>query len=114
MTTEERIAKLEAQIEKLEAKQTELRQQLVKAEIDQWQGRIDDLEVQAHLGAMEVNDRVNAGVEQLRARWTDTRRQVEHAAATASDVADTLREGVASAVKDLQKALIDSKKKVAP
>ena len=41
MTTEEHMAQLEAQINKLQAEQAELHKQLVKAQIDHWQGRID-------------------------------------------------------------------------
>ncbi len=60
MTNEERIAKLEAQLDDLRSKVTDLRKQLTKAQIAQWQGRIEDLEVQMHLGAMESSDRLNA------------------------------------------------------
>ena len=45
MATEDRIKKLEAQIDELRAKQAELNKQLAQAEIDRWQGRIEDLEV---------------------------------------------------------------------
>ena len=112
MTTEERIAKLEAQIDKLQAKQADLHKQLTKAQIDQWQGRIEDLEVQMHLGAMDTNDKLALLMEQLRGRWSDARRQFEEATSTASSVADTVRTGLENAVKDLRKALLESKSKL--
>lgn len=112
-TTEERIAKLEAQISKLQAKQADLHKQLTKAQIDQWQGRIEDLEVQLHLGAMDTNDRLTLLMEQLRSRWSDARRQFEEATSTASSVADTVRTGLENAVKELRKALLESKSKLA-
>lgn len=114
MTTEDRIAKLEAQIESLEAKQAELHKQLAEAQIDQWQGRIDDLEVQMHLGAMEANDRMAALMDQLRGKWGDARRQLEEAASTATGVAETLRTGLENGFKEVQKALLESKNKVKP
>jgi len=113
MTTEERIAKLEAQIGKLQTKQAELHKQLARAQLDQWQGRIEDLEVQMHLGAMETNDKLTALMDQLRSRWADARRQFEDAASTASSVADTVRAGLENAFKDVRKALLDSRKKLA-
>ena len=112
MTTEERIAKLEAQIDKLHAKQQELTNQLAKAQIDQWQGRIEDLEIQMHLGAMDANDRLAALMKQLRERWSDARRQFEDAASTASTVADTVRAGLEKAIGDVRKALLESKKQL--
>lgn len=112
MTTDERIAKLEAQINKLQAKQAELHKQLTKAQIDQWQARIEDLEVQMHLGAAEANDKLTTLMDQLRSRWADAHRQFEDAAATASSVADTVRSGLEKAVNDLRKALLESKAKL--
>ena len=112
MTTEERMAKLEAQIEKLQAKQAELHKQLIRAQIDQWQGRIEDLEVQMHLGAMETNDKLTALMGQLRNRWADARRQFEDATSTASSVADTVRTGLENAFKEVRKALLETKNKL--
>lgn len=112
MTNDERIERLEAQLEKLQQKQAELHRQLTEAQIDQWQGRLDDLEVQLHLGSMEASDRVNARMEQLRGRWNDARRQLEDAASTASSVAETLRDGLQDAFRDVRNALMESKRKV--
>jgi predicted nuclease with TOPRIM domain len=109
MTNEERIAELEAQIEELHAKQADLHKQLTQTQIDQWQGRIEDLEVQMHLGAMEANDKLTALMDQLRTKWSDTRRQLEDATSTASGVADTLRAGFESAYTEIRKALLEGK-----
>jgi TolA-binding protein len=109
---EERIAKLEAQIDKLQAKQAELHKQLTKAQIDQWQGRIEDLEVQMHLGAIETSDKLTARMDQLRNKWADARRQFEDAISTASSVADTVRTGLENAVNEVRKALLESKNKL--
>jgi TolA-binding protein len=65
MSTEERIAQLEEQIHELHDQQADLRKQLAKAQLDQWQGRIEDLEVQMHLGAMEASDKANARLSKL-------------------------------------------------
>jgi hypothetical protein len=68
MTNEDRITGLEAQIRKLQAEQAELRMQLAKAQLDRWRGRIEDLEVQMHLGAMEAGDEPTALMRQLRGK----------------------------------------------
>lgn len=112
-TTDDRIAKLETKIRKLEGRETDLRKQLAEAQLDQWQGRIENLEVQMHLGAMEANDELTALMNRLRARWADARQQFERSISTASSVGDTVRAGLENAVEDLRKALLESKSKLA-
>ncbi len=113
MTTDDRITELETQLKKLQAQQTALRKQLTQAQIDQWQGRIEDLEVQMHLGAMEASDQLTARLDKLRGKWADARRQFEESIATASSVADTVRTGLKNALDDLRNALLESKNKLA-
>ena len=107
-STDDRIAKLEEQIRSLHAQQVELRKQLAKAQLDQWQGRFEELEVQMHLGAREASDKANALMEQLRGKWADARQQMEESISTASSVADTVRAGLEKAYSDLRKALLES------
>ena len=112
MSTEERIAQLEEQIHELHDQQADLRKQLAKAQLDQWQGRIEDLEVQMHLGAVEASDKANAQLSKLRDRWADARRQFEESIKTATSVADTVRAGLEKAFDDLRQALLESKDKL--
>ena len=91
----------------MDAQQVELRKQLAKAQLDQWQGRFDELEVQMHLASKEAGDKANALMEQLRGRWADARRQMEESISTASSVADTVRAGLEKAYTDLRKALLE-------
>ncbi|HEX6238350.1 MAG TPA: hypothetical protein VFZ68_14215 [Acidimicrobiales bacterium] len=109
--TEDRIAKLESQIKELEAKHTELYKQLADARLDQWKGRLEDLEVQARLGAMETNDRIKALIQQARDRWNDATAQVRGAASTAGDVLETVRGGIERALDDLRQAMLDARSK---
>jgi regulator of replication initiation timing len=109
MAKEDRIAKLEEQIGSLHAQQADLRKQLARAQLDQWQGRFEDLQLQVHLGAMEANDKVSALMGQLGDKWADARRQFEESIMTASGVAETVRSGLENAYADLRKALLESK-----
>jgi predicted nuclease with TOPRIM domain len=112
MNTEERVTQLEDQFRKVQDQLAELRKQLAKAELDQWQGRVEDLEVQMHLGAVEATDKATAQMHKLRDRWADARRQLEESARTASSVADTVRTGLEKAFDDLCRALLESKSKL--
>lgn len=112
MTNEERIAQLEAQLEEVSTKQHDLSLLLAQAERDQWQGRIEDLEVQLHLGAMEGNDRARELMDRLSSRWSEARGHFDVAATTAVDVGATLRGGLQSAVRDVRQALLESRSKI--
>ncbi len=113
MTNEERIAQLEAQIDDLRGQLAELHKQMTKSQIDQWQGRIEDLEIQMHLGAMEGSDRLNTLMRGLRSKWADARRQFEDRTSTATSVADTMRTGLENAFAEVRKALLETKNKLA-
>ncbi|HSE47115.1 MAG TPA: hypothetical protein VLA89_17485, partial [Gemmatimonadales bacterium] len=113
MATEDRIKKLEAQIDELRAKQAELNKQLAQAEIDRWQGRIEDLEVQMHLGAMETNDRLKGLLDQLHHRWADAKVQIGSTTSAAAEGADAVRTSLEAAFKDIRQALLDTKNKIA-
>ncbi len=108
MSEQERIGGLEQQIEELKSQLADVRQRLINAEFDQWRGRIDDLEVQARLGAMSVQDRVMPVVEQLRDQWLDARERAGDGVDTASDVTGRLREGLENAFSELRSAVADA------
>ena len=112
MTSEDRIAKLEAQIDDLQEAQTKVSRHLVEARIEQWQARIDDLEVQIHLGTVEAKDRLTALSDELQSRWSTVRRQMEDASTTTTEVVDTLKSGVEGAYNELRNALLDSRKQL--
>lgn len=103
-------SQLEARIAKLEEEQTALRHQLAEAQVDQWKGRIDDLEVQAHLGTRELADRIDPLLETLRNRWKDAREQVDKSADTAADVFATLRSGLEDAMSDIRTSLAEARR----
>lgn len=113
MTSEDRIKTLESQIEKLQAKQAELRKQLAEAELDRWRGRVDDLELQMHLASMEVSERVQPLVEKLRDRVADARDQMEGNATVATEGITAVRDSLQTAFKDIRKAVLDATKKIA-
>ena len=70
---------LEARVRALESQLEELRTQLMESQLDEWKARIDQLEVQAHLGEMEAADQINPLLDQLRNRWLDAQDQFDKA-----------------------------------
>ena len=92
MSEQDRIGGLEQQIEELKTQLADVRQRLLNAELDQWRGRIDDLEVQARLGRdVGPGHRVIPVVEQFRDQWLDTREHAGEGVDTATDVTGRLR-----------------------
>ena len=109
MDNDERITQLETQIERLAERQAELHKELASAQLDHWRGRVDDLEVQLHLAAMDGNERLTALTDELRRRWDTFRVQLDSTSATASDVALTLRAGLEGAYREVRNALLETK-----
>lgn len=108
MSNDDKIAALEQRIDELKAKLDDLQGQLAELELDQWKGRIDDLEVQMHLGAMGAMDRLAPLVERLRNSYLDARASVTGTASAAGDATDRIRKGLESAMNDIRKAVFDS------
>jgi hypothetical protein len=113
MTTEDRIKALESQIASLKNEQAKLKSELAAAEVDRWQERIDDLEVQVHLGAMDTNDRVRALLDQLRHRWAAAKAQAESRSSVASDSVGAVGDSLRTAFNEIRQILIDAKHKLA-
>lgn len=113
MTTQDRINELEAQITVLRARQDELKKQLRDAEVERWQARIDDVQLQIHLAAMETSDRVRSLNDDLRHRWAEARAKADLTSEAASEGMDAVSQGIRDAYRDLKQAMLDAKKKVA-
>lgn len=112
MTADARIDHLEEQLSKLQEAQAALREELVQARLDQWKGRIEDLEVQVHLATMGSNERLDSLTDQLRQSWERARAQVDDATSTASSVVGTVLSGLENAYHDVRQALLDSRSKI--
>lgn len=107
--TTSRIEQLETRIHELSDQLDATRRQLAEAQLDQWKGRIDDLEVQLNLAKLEASDTMSPVLEQLRNRWLDAQQQLTTAAGAAGDVFGSLRSGVESAFDDLRAAVRDAR-----
>ena len=105
---------LEGRVHALELQLDELRRRLAESELDDWKARIDQLEVQAHLGEMEAEQQLEPLIEQMRNRLLDARAQFDKAGTVAGDALGTLTDGVRSAAKDLGDALSAAAKRVTP
>lgn len=112
MGDKDRIEGLEQQVERLQQELADVRRQLASAELDVWRGRIDDLELQARLGSMSVQDRLMPVVEELRNTWLDARARVTEGADTANEVGERLRKGLEQAMEDVRAALNDARSSI--
>lgn len=103
---------LEEQLTKLREAQATLREELVRGRLDQWKGRIEDLEVQVHLATMGSNERLDGLTDHLRQSWESAKAQLDEATSTASSVVGTVLSGLENAYHDLRQALLDSRSKI--
>ncbi len=105
----DRVSSLEHQVQELRDEIARLNKELVEAQLDEWKSRIDELELQAHLGSMNVADQVGPLLETVRNRWLDAQEQLGKAGSSASDVISSLRSGLGQAVDDLRSSIRDAR-----
>lgn len=109
MEQTDRITVLEERLAALETQQAELRTQLAKAQVEAWKGRVDDLDVQAHLAGMELRDRFKPTIEALQNRLLDARRDLASTGGQVGDAAASVADGVRVALDDLVEGLRDAR-----
>lgn len=107
MADEHTDGDVKEELDSLRAQIRDLQGQIAELELDQWKGRIDDLEVQLHLGAMAGRDQLNPLVEKLRNSYLDARETVTSTASTAGDVTVRLRKGLEQAMSDIRSAVLN-------
>lgn len=113
MDNDERITQLETQIERLAERQAELHKELASAQLDHWKGRVDDLEVQLHLAAMDANEKVGELLQQLRHSWAAGKAQIERRSSAATEGAEAVRDSLRSAFEEIRKAVLETTHKIA-
>jgi hypothetical protein len=107
MADDTTIDQLQRRIDDLEQEQDALRESVAQAQLEQWEGRLEDLEVQATLGGMELRDRIEPIIEQGRQQLAEARRALDGGASTASEAAAAARKGIEQAWADLRAAFAD-------
>lgn len=112
MTTDNRVAALEAHIDTLHTKQADLRRELRKARVDQWQDRIDDLDLQVRLGVSDGGERLTEATRKLQSTWDQVRGELLDASSDAADAADALRDRMQTAYSDVRTSLLDTKNRI--
>jgi len=112
MTANKTSSTLETRIHLMEDELKNLRSELIQARVDQWEGRIDELELQVHLGSMEANDRLVDLIAELRSGLRTAKAQAQSAGSTTVDVLETIRDGLEQAMKDVRDSLIKAKETV--
>jgi hypothetical protein len=107
MSSEQTIKELRDRIDELEREQDDLRESVATVQLEQWEGRLEDLEVQARLGSMELRDRIEPILERGRSQLTEARTALNGGASTASEAAAAARAGIEQAWADLRSAFAD-------
>jgi hypothetical protein len=97
--TRERIDALQAQI-------VGLRMELARTRIEQWASRLDDLELQYHLGRMEADERLSAALAEVRHRIARARARAERRGEAAEEAVEAVTTGVEQAFEDLRRAMV--------
>ena len=93
-------------IDTLQAEIVGLRIELARTRIEQWAGRLDDLELQYHLGRMEADERLAAALADVRHRIATARARAESRGEAAEEAVEAVTSGVEHAFADLRQAMV--------
>lgn len=93
-------------IEELQAEIIGLRVELARTRIEQWAGRLDDLELQYHLGRMEADERRGTALADVRHRIARARQRAESRGEAAEEAVEAVTSGVEHAFADLREAMV--------
>lgn len=105
MMTSTRVDELRMRIEALRRQEDALAEELAEAQADDWEARLEDLNVQAHLAVMEVRERLTPILDSLSDRILEVRADLLGAdGTTVAEVAEALRHGFGTALRDLNAA----------
>jgi hypothetical protein len=109
MSDQPTIEELKARIDELESEQGKLRDDLSRAQMDEWEGRLDDVGLQVHLGTMDLRDRIDPILEQARNQIAEARSRIDDGSETTADAVAAIRGGFEQAWADLREALSDAR-----
>jgi hypothetical protein len=101
----ETVEQLRADVREAEELLVELGRDTVRATLDAWRARIDNLRIQVELGRMDVDDEVSDSIGGAESVWATARDRLTAASLEASDVRVALTEGLRAARADLQAAV---------
>lgn len=109
MTTERDERTLPERIEELEAEILALRTELARARLEQWTGRLEDLELQYHLGRMEADERLGVLLADVRHRIALARSRAESRGEAAAGAVEAITTGIERAFADLRDAMVQAR-----
>jgi predicted nucleic acid-binding Zn-ribbon protein len=82
----------------------------IDAELSQWQTKVDEAKLQLHLGAKEVQDKLQPHVDELEQELSQAQAQWQQFQDSAEGAWDSIEDGVNLSIKAMQKAFDKAKK----
>jgi uncharacterized small protein (DUF1192 family) len=108
--TDAKVDEIKARLAALQQEEYALCDELAAAQKAEWDASLDNLNVQLHLGVMDLRERVDPVLGQLRDRIHALRSELNDGERTTfEDVCDALRHGFAAAIDDLTAAAHDAR-----
>lgn len=82
----------------------------VEAELSEWQTKVDEAKLQLHLGAKEVQDKLQPHVDELEQELSQAQAQWQQLQDSAEGAWENIEHGVSLSMKAMQKAFDKAKK----
>ncbi|KAA0234996.1 MAG: hypothetical protein JJLCMIEE_01258 [Acidimicrobiales bacterium] len=101
-TERDSIAELKAEVGELRERMAELNKKVLDAQLEAWRSRFDELDLQTHLGGMDLRDKVQPILDQLNDQWAKARAQLDEMGSGAGEAAKAINDAVQSAVDEFR------------
>jgi len=78
-------------------------------DLSEWQTRIDEARLQMHLGAKDVQDKLQPHIDQLEKEYNEAKEQLKNLTDSTEGAWDSIEHGVGVSIKSMQKAFDKAK-----
>ncbi len=99
------LESLKDQVAELREELTDLNRRFLEEQLEAWGARLDELDIQLHLGRMDVRDDLTPALERLQERLSSARTEAEQLRGNAGDAVKAAREAVQKALSDLRSGM---------
>jgi predicted nucleic acid-binding Zn-ribbon protein len=100
------------EIQRLRRRVEDLERRLADVEVMGWEGRIEQLQLEAALGRMEMRDELTPRVDRLRQAFENARQELQHVPTLVGEALEETSEGFRPALEQLKRAYEEAREAI--
>lgn len=100
------------EIQRLRRRVEDLERRLADVEVMGWEGRIEQLQLEAALGRMEIRDELTPRVDRLRQAFESARQELQQVPTLVGEALEQTSEGLRPALEQLKRAYDEAREAI--